>query len=284
MPRLTFIACCYLALFLVMPSSAKSQSFFGSVGEGGFETTAESEDEELETDRDSFTPATSVVGRSRIVLEAAHSFVDNRRVPETHSLPELIVRYGISERVELRFGHNYEVGGASSPVSGNIADDEEDEAKLEYGARMLYGSKTRVSKQADWIPESSVILQGYTPTSGKDNNSNFSAAYVFGWKLPNAYVWDSGIRYATGAFEEDHFNTWSPSTVVKVPIGERWKAHVEYFGVMTEGRAKESSQQFFSTGAHVLLSSDFELGLRVGWGLNEQSPNFFSNVGIGYRF
>ena len=27
-----------------------------------------------------------------------------------------------------------------------------------------------------------------------------------------------------------------------------------------------------------------ELGVRVGWGLTEDAPNFFSNVGVGWRF
>ena len=129
-----------------------------------------------------------------------------------------------------------------------------------------------------------MILQGYAPTSGKDNNTNLSAAHIIGWKLQNDCVWDSAIRFGTGAFEEDHFNTWSPPTVIKVPIGGRWNAHAEYFGVMTEGRDNESTQHFFSSGAHVLLSPDLEVGLRVGWGLNEQARAFFTNVGIGYRF
>lgn len=265
-----------------MPSVASAQSFFSRTRGGASEST--DTESEFETDRDSFTPSTSVVARNRFIAETSYSFVDNRKVHETHSLPELIVRYGLGKRIELRVGHNYEVGGASSPVSGNIADDEEAEAKLEYGARLLYGTKVLVSEQADWLPESSVILQAFTPTSGKDNNTNFATSYVMGWKLANDWVWDSGLRYSTGAFEEDHFNTWSPSTVIKVPFGERWNAHAEYFGVMTEGRKKESTQHFFSSGVHVLLSSNLELGLRLGWGLNEQAPAFFSNVGIGYRF
>lgn len=273
-----------IALLLTqMPAMAQSVAERLLRAEGASDTEREEEDE-IETDRDSFTPSTSVVGRRRTVVESAYSFVDNRRVPETHSFPELIVRYGLSEAIELRFGHNYEVGGAGSPVSGNVPDDFEQEPKLEYAARLLYGGKILMSDQDGWIPQSSVIVQGYTPTSGEINDSNFSAGYVFGWKFRSGWVWDSGLRYGTGSFEEDHFNTWAPSTVIKVPVGTRWKVHAEYFGVFTEGRAKESTQHFFSMGPHVLLTRDLEIGARVGWGLNEQAPNFFSNVGLGLRF
>src|SRR5215468_4347719 len=72
----------------------------------------------IETDRDSFTPATTTVGRGRLVIESAYSFLDNRGVKETHSFPELLSRYGLTERLELRLGWNYEVGGAGSDISG----------------------------------------------------------------------------------------------------------------------------------------------------------------------
>jgi hypothetical protein len=74
--------------------------------------------DEIETDRDSFTPATTTAGRGRLIGESAYTFLDHRGVKEMHSFPELILRYGLAERVELRLGWNYEVGGAGNDVSG----------------------------------------------------------------------------------------------------------------------------------------------------------------------
>ncbi len=219
-----------------------------------------------------------------MVIESSYSFIDNRNTPETHSLPEVISRYGISDLFELRYGFNYEAGGAGNPTSGNVPNDFIDESGIEEESRILYGTKVLLSKQENWRPESSIILQGYTPTSGEANDSIFSSNYVFGWRLRNAWVWDSALRYSTSSVEEDHFNVWSPSTVLKIPIGESWKAHVEYFGIFTDGREQEGTQHFFSPGIHYLVTRDLEIGVRVGWGLNERSPNFFSNVGAGFRF
>src|SRR5262245_49060578 len=36
----------------------------------------------IETDRDSFTPATTTAGRRRLIVESAYSFIDNRDVKE----------------------------------------------------------------------------------------------------------------------------------------------------------------------------------------------------------
>jgi len=34
----------------------------------------------------------------------------------------------------------------------------------------------------------------------------------------------------------------------------------------------------------VLLTKDLELGLRYGWGLNQTTPTFFTNLGVGFRY
>jgi hypothetical protein len=32
------------------------------------------------------------------------------------------------------------------------------------------------------------------------------------------------------------------------------------------------------------VTENLEVGVRVGWGLNDQTPRFFSNVGFGWRY
>ena len=248
------------------------------------EIAEEEEVDAIETDRDSFTPATTLAGCGRVIVEAAHTFIDNRAVPETHSFPELLVRYGASDWLELRLGWNYEVGGAGGPVSGNVPSDLGEEDELEREHRMLYGAKAWISEQDVWLPESALIVQGFTPTGGEATDTHLSTTYVFGWTLPNRWVWDTALRYSTGSLEADRFDVWAPSTVLKIPVGERWKFHAEYFGVFSHGRADESVQHFFSPGVHYLVTSNLEVGVRVGWVLNREAPNFFSNAGLGWRY
>ena len=205
--------------------------------------------EELETDRDSFTPATTTVEDGRWILEGAYSFIDNRSVPETHSYPELLLRRGVCEWLELRVGWNYEVGGAGSPVSGNVPSDFGGDAEIERESRILYGAKALLLEQSGFRPEMTVLLQGFTPTSGESSDTQMAASYIFGWTTEEEIVWDSAIRYSTSSVEEDRFNVWTPSTVVKVPVGERWKAHAEYFGIFSDGREEETAQHFFSPGS-----------------------------------
>jgi hypothetical protein len=84
--------------------------------------------------------------------------------------------------------------------------------------------------------------------------------------------------------ERDHFNIWAPSVVLKVPVAERWSAHVEYFGMFADGRADGQNPQYFSPGLHYLITPHFEIGTRIGWGLNQDAASFFTNVGAGILF
>ncbi|MCI0704814.1 MAG: transporter [Planctomycetia bacterium] len=249
------------------------------------------ERDEIETDRDSFTPATTTAGRRRLIVELAYSFIDNRGVKETHSFPELILRYGVTERIELRFGWNAEMGGAGSSVSG-ASFDEGDElfgrsGRIEREYALSYGVKFRVTDQDRWIPGSAIIVQGKTPTGGNSTltpATGLVATVVAGWELPNRWRFDTAIRYGFGSEEGDRFNLWAPSAVLRVPIRERWAAHGEYFGIVTSGKEQNVTRHYFSPGLHWLATPDLEIGFRLGWGLNDQSARFFANTGVGWRF
>ncbi len=248
------------------------------------EEEEEEEEEELETDRDAFTPASSTAGTNVAILETSYSFIDNRDVADTHSFPEVLARYGICEWIELRVGWNFEVGGTGDIVSGNEGGEGAGGGEIERESQMLYGFKAKITQQEGWLPRSALILQGYTPTSGEALETDFVVTYAFGWELANKWRLDSSMRYGTEHGPQDGFNQWAPSVVLRVPLNERWQAHVEYFGIFTEGSAHDVSRAFISPGAHYLLTENLELGVRVGWGITPDAPNFFSNVGIGWRF
>jgi hypothetical protein len=239
------------------------------------------QDRELETDRDTFTFAPTTAGAGRTITEASYSFIDNATGPEAHSLPELLVRRGIGERFELRLGFNYEAGGPGL-ASGTQVGGEDLEAEQE--SRMLYGAKLETSDQAGWIPMSALVIQGFTPLYGPTHESTMMVGEAWAWRFANGWEWRSAVRYGTGWAEEDFFNQWAPSTALKIPLGERWEIHGEYFGIMSSGKETSINVQYGSCGGHVLVTDDLELGLRLGWGLNETSPDFFANTGLGYRY
>src|SRR5215472_236097 len=75
-------------------------------------------EDKIETDRDAFTPSTKTTPVNRWIMESSYSFIDNRGAPDTNSFPELLFRYGLVKRLELRLGWNFEAGGGGNVVSG----------------------------------------------------------------------------------------------------------------------------------------------------------------------
>src|SRR5262249_32308483 len=146
--------------------------------------------------------------------------------------------------------------------------------------------KYALTDQDGWIPKSAFAIQATTPTSGPQNHTDPQVAYVMGWKIFKKLELDTQLRYLATAEKGDHFNEWAPSVVVKTFLHEQWTAHAEYFGVFADGKASGpgTNLQYFSPGVAYLVTPNCELGVRVGWGLNQDSANFFSNVGIGLRF
>ena len=266
---------CHTWLMIVLIGMLMSQSV--GAQELDFEIEGESEEAELETDRDSFTPCMTTVGDRILVVESAYSFIENRDRKETHSFPELLLRYGISEWFELRFGYNYEVGGTGELEIDGFEG-------LEQESTISYGMKAQISEQSGWIPRSIVIAQGFTPTNGEETATQFVATYGFGWELFNFIRWDSSIRYGTLKEEEDRFSEWAPSTILRMPFWERWNAHIEYFAITTDGRENELNEGFVSPGVHCLVTPNLELGVRIGWGGTQDAPNFFANAGFGWRY
>jgi Putative MetA-pathway of phenol degradation len=265
---------------LARPESAGREEA-GEPAEGGGERRSE---EPLESDRNSFTPSPKTVEPFRLIVEQSYTFQDNRRGPATHSFPELLLRYGLTERVELRFGWNYETGGGGSTFSPDELSAPSAAGRMTHENNVLYGLKARLSEQEGWLPESSVLFQGFTPTGGEETATQLLTAYVVGWKLPNRWKLEGALHFAANSEVGDRFEVWAPSVVLRVPLGEHWHVHAEYFGLFSHDREEEFTRHFFSPGIHALITTNLEVGVRVGWGLNDQSARFFSNVGAAWRF
>ncbi len=241
----------------------------------------------LEADRDAFTPATTLVGKDWSLFEMAHAFIDNRYGPDTNSFPESLFRYGLTERIELRVGWNWEAGSGGNTVTANESSEGlvDGEHGVEFESYMLYGVKLACTRQRDWIPDSCWILEGFTPTAGKDTPTKPVITYTAGWKLPRGWELDGAMRFAIGN-EEAHgvFNRWSPSAVLRYSPTEQLQVHLEYFGTYSDGLRIETSRSFLSPGGRYLITPNMELGFRFGWGISEDAANFFVNTGAAWRF
>ena len=239
---------------------------------------------ELETDRDAFTPSTATVASGLRLLESSYTWIDNRDTPATNSYPELLLRLGATERLEWRLGFNYEQGSGGSVVSAVEGGEGLLGEELAAESNLLYGFKFRLMKQVEWIPRSSVVVEGFTPVSGDVWGTEPVATFVFGWELPLAWRLDGALRYAWADSQEGRFDKWMPSAVLRMPVTERWEVHAEWFGAWSDGLTDEKVRPFVGPGTHFMLTPTCEIGCRMGWGLTQDAASFFVDSGLGWRF
>lgn len=138
---------------------------------------------DLDADRDAFTPTTVTVDVGHALVETAYTFIDNREGPETHSFPELLLRKGLTEWLELRLGANQEIGSGGNVVTA-IETGEGLGEELSAETSIFYGLKARLTDQADWVPRSVMIVEAFTPVAGDVWGTEPVASIVWGWELP----------------------------------------------------------------------------------------------------
>lgn len=239
---------------------------------------------EVDADRDAFTPVTRTVEPGRGLVETAYTFIDNRSGPPTNSLPELLVRAGVTDRFELRFGFNYEAGSSGNVVTPVETGEGLREDEFSTEASLLYGCKVLVSEQDGLIPRSVGIVEAFTPTAGDVWGTEPAATYAFGWELEEGQRFDAAIRYVYADSEEGTFDKWIPSVVLRWPLTERLEVHGEWFGTWTRGLEHDTVRPFIGPAGHYLIVPGLELGLRVGWGLTRDAANFYSDAGLAWLY
>jgi hypothetical protein len=189
----------------------------------------------------------------------------------------LLVRYGLWESLEMRLGWTYEVGKLHHLAPP-------DAEPVEEGL-LIYGSKLYLTEAEGWLPDSSLIVSGYTPTSGESNDTDYSLEYAVGWEWNEGWELDFGLRWFSLEEEGDHYTEWAPSVVLKAPVGDpRLNGHVEYFSQFSVNRGDDYVLHYAGPGLHYLITPNWEMGFRVFWGLSDDSAEFISNAGMGLRF
>ena len=259
-------------------ASAQGREGEASIAEGfGAELEEEEEEEdELESDRDSFTRSPRLMAPCRTMVEVSYTFLDQDADNEGHLYPDLLVRHGVNDLLELRLGWTYEFAKFDQLAPPGA--DPVEEGLINYGAKIC------ITKDCCNLPDSALIITGFTPTSGESNDTDVSLLYVFGWK-PGEWEVDGQVQAFWLVEEDDHFTEWAPSIVVKRRIlCGRANVHVEYFSLNSINRAEEYHQHYFGPGAHYLLTPNFEIGTRVFWGLSDDAAEFICNVGFAARY
>lgn len=255
--------------------------FDGSVESGSYDESPY--DEPLVTDRPDFTESSSTVGLDVIQLEMGYSFVYNDDdatgdETHTHTAPEILLRYGFLDSVELRVGWTYgweetEVGGMHDATDG--------------GSDLSIGLKIDLFEQCCWRPEQAVIVSTASDSGATHFSSNtFTAGvtYTYGWELANEWALGANTGFFTDREGADDFVVWLQSVAIGIPINDCWGFYAEYFGLYESHKAGAIDQHFMNVGLTYLVTNNLQFDVRVGMGLNADAEDFFTGTGVSMRF
>ena len=262
-------------------------------------STRDPYEDPIETDRHDFTQSARTVGRGVFQLEGGYSYFykDNEEeIENSHTLPEMVLRYGLSDNIEFRLRWNYAwIFKSGEPEHGEELED------LDGAQDLIWGFKLQLTEQECCRPESAMRIVSSVPTGGTDFTTDgveVGVDVVYAWELENGWelagstgvfrngVGEFSLAALSGISEEgaDDFAAWAQSVALGIPTTERTELYLEYFGIFSDGLTEDFSLGFVNAGVDFLITDNLVFDIRLGKGLTDDSDDFFSGVGGGVRY
>jgi len=234
-------------------------------------------DEPLVTDRPDFTESAEAVplGRAQIEMGYTYTYDNDDGLLVSHSAPELLLRLGIARNVELRI----EWEGYTRSRQGD--------ERIEGLADMGLGVKVKLLEQRGARPHLAALLATSLPTgeadiSSDDYNPKLGLLWAYDLSESLALGGNVNVEWPTGESGAQFLQS-SASVALGAGLTEQLGAYVEwfsFFGADEDGKPAHT----INTGLTYLLTNNLQLDARVGFGLSEAADDFFTGLGLAWRF
>lgn len=242
------------------------------------------------TDRPDFTEATAVVPRGRVQLESGYTFTandDDGVRSADHLFPEYLLRVGVVKDVELRLVW---LGmSLTESMFGEVNDAGRRVRSIDHqdGAMDLsIGTKYHITDADGLIPDLSVIAELGVPT-GSDNKTagdvEPGVKLLWAYELTERLSLAGNLNLAVLMSERGRFVQPAASLTLGYALAEGVGMYVEYFGLYPNDRGTDAAH-YANGGFTFLITDDVQLDIRSGVGLNHEADDFFTGVGLSFRF
>lgn len=233
--------------------------------------------EPLVTDRPDFTESSSSVGAGVIQLEAGTTYFETSGGFDVWTLGEVLVRWGVIEKLELRFvlpTYSWERGGGDSS-SGFLG----------TSVGFKYDLKEGTGSGFIGGMEAAVIASTTVPTGTADYSSSAwqpSAVASASWELGPSVGLGANLGLGRPSNGEERFTSLWLSAALGVGITDTTSVFFELFGFDRE-EDRGPNTLTFQTGVVYLLSPDLQLDLRAARRLSGEGVNVLIGAGVSWR-
>jgi len=237
---------------------------------------------ELVTDRPDQTESSSVVGPGYVQFEGGwtHSENDDGVEVRTDAIPEVLLRIGLVERLELRLG-----------FSGYVWEDVDAGEDNDGLGDTEVGTKLFLWKEGGYLPEAALLTHLSLPTgeSGfSSERADPSFAFLFSHTLTDrlSFGYNLGAVWGTeqdASGDRDTLSVFRYTATLGVGLTERLSGFVEVFGDVPMS-ASGGPANMFDGGFTYLIIDNFQIDVASGVGLSQEADDWFITTGATYRF
>jgi hypothetical protein len=252
--------------------------------DGGEGQGEEDKEQPLDSDRPGFTNSTDTVGYRRLQIEGGYKYtqaVEGDRTHNAHDLPELLVRYGLAERLELRVAWD----------EGVVLDQSTDRSTGRLASQsgvtdMDAGFKYALSQQKKWLPQSALTVMVSAPVGSPDQTSgqaDVEISYLYSWEITKKLTLVGATSDSWTADPGDRFSQFLQAASLDYELAEKLHMFNELAGILNRDRDDSRPQFYYDAGCTYHVTPNFQLDWSAGVGLNEAADGFFTGWGMAIR-
>ena len=250
------------------------------------------------TDRPDFTESAVAVGRGVVQVEFGYTFTERtfddngvRTRVRTQTAGEQLLRAGFyADWLEFRLG--MVPGGLDDfDFSIPLAFEQSQEGGVSTstaGITDLYaGFKIALFPQEGHLPEMAILPQVNIPTGSASFSSDRyepGVNLVYGWALDES-VSMAGSTLVNRRIDDGRqgYPEFAQSWALARSLSETVTAFAEWYAFFPRGTDLAQSEQYINGGLAWAITDDFQFDIRVGFGLNDESDDFFIGSGFSIR-
>ena len=238
----------------------------------------------ITTDRPSFGVGAFVVAPGTFQIETGFQYtVNNSSIPanaapglrfEAFSFNNTLLRYGISDRIELRFTQNLQ--GSRFRLDGETT-----ETNPTRFAPTGIGAKIGLVEDHEELPDISVLTNLGGPILSNDGSGTFLDGSIL---ISGAVFQNFGlnVNFGTAWLNELSTISYQYALALSKSLTEKLSFYIESYGILPEDSRFEEHN--VNGGIIYLLSNSTQLDFFGGTGFSRFSPSIFMGFGFSKRF
>ncbi len=220
--------------------------------------------------------------RGRTQLEGGYSYLRGSVGGSNwaqHTLPDMLLRFGLTDRLELRLGWpGYVSSNSDDPVSSGGHT-----GTLDPNVGLLYD----LWQQRDLLPRAAVLVAIPVPLEGNPfalNSLQPLTELMYSWETSDRTAVTGRSGFAIFETAGDNYTQFQQGVSFDVILTQRLGAFVSWDMLVNQRSWSDTSQHMAGGGLSFALTDRFAICWRSAAGLNSAAPDFLNDIRLVYRF